>query len=101
MFRKPLTGMWDYIVADNDSAVVVDISDSFYVGDAAGRPANWQPGKKKDFACSDRLFALNLGRCKSVCPNTHCYTLSRCLPGLQAIIFKWNFHRISVYLYGL
>ncbi|XP_047646087.1 bifunctional polynucleotide phosphatase/kinase isoform X3 [Phacochoerus africanus] len=30
--------------------------------DAAGRPANWAPGrKKKDFSCADRLFALNLG----------------------------------------
>uniref|UniRef100_A0A3Q4G664 Polynucleotide kinase 3'-phosphatase n=1 Tax=Neolamprologus brichardi TaxID=32507 RepID=A0A3Q4G664_NEOBR len=30
--------------------------------DAAGRPENWAPGKKKkDFSCSDRLFALNLG----------------------------------------
>uniref|UniRef100_A0A8C9T1M6 Polynucleotide kinase 3'-phosphatase n=1 Tax=Scleropages formosus TaxID=113540 RepID=A0A8C9T1M6_SCLFO len=31
-------------------------------GDAAGRPVNWAPGKKKkDFSCSDRLFALNIG----------------------------------------
>uniref|UniRef100_A0AAR2JR87 PNK FHA domain-containing protein n=1 Tax=Pygocentrus nattereri TaxID=42514 RepID=A0AAR2JR87_PYGNA len=30
--------------------------------DAAGRPVNWAPGKKKkDFSCSDRLFALNIG----------------------------------------
>uniref|UniRef100_A0A8C5G2E8 PNK FHA domain-containing protein n=1 Tax=Gouania willdenowi TaxID=441366 RepID=A0A8C5G2E8_GOUWI len=30
--------------------------------DAAGRPENWAPGrKKKDFSCSDRLFALNIG----------------------------------------
>lgn len=33
-----------------------------HVPDAAGRPANWAPGrKKKDFSCADRLFALNLG----------------------------------------
>ncbi|KAK0155026.1 Bifunctional polynucleotide phosphatase/kinase [Merluccius polli] len=25
------------------------------------RPVNWAPGQKKDFSCSDRLFALNLG----------------------------------------
>lgn len=30
---------------------------SFYVGDAAGRPAEGK--KKKDFSKSDRLFALN------------------------------------------
>uniref|UniRef100_A0A8U8C8G4 PNK FHA domain-containing protein n=1 Tax=Geospiza parvula TaxID=87175 RepID=A0A8U8C8G4_GEOPR len=30
--------------------------------DAAGRAPNWAPGrKKKDFSCSDRLFALNAG----------------------------------------
>uniref|UniRef100_A0AAX7SS52 PNK FHA domain-containing protein n=1 Tax=Astatotilapia calliptera TaxID=8154 RepID=A0AAX7SS52_ASTCA len=30
--------------------------------DAAGRPENWALGKKKkDFSCSDRLFALNIG----------------------------------------
>lgn len=33
---------------------------SFYVGDAAGRIVNWAPKKKKDFSCSDRLFAINL-----------------------------------------
>uniref|UniRef100_A0A674JVB4 Polynucleotide kinase 3'-phosphatase n=1 Tax=Terrapene triunguis TaxID=2587831 RepID=A0A674JVB4_9SAUR len=33
-----------------------------WVGNAAGRPPNWAPGhKKKDFSCSDRLFALNAG----------------------------------------
>lgn len=34
---------------------------SFYCGDAAGRPENWAPKKKKDFSCSDRLFAKNFG----------------------------------------
>lgn len=37
------------------------MSESFYCGDAAGRPANCEPNKKKkDFSCSDRLFAMNL-----------------------------------------
>ena len=31
------------------------------MGDAAGRPANPVSGKKKDFSCSDRLFASNAG----------------------------------------
>lgn len=39
----------------------MDKGESFYVGDAAGRPANWAPKKKKDFSISDRLFASNLG----------------------------------------
>ena len=34
---------------------------SFYCGDAAGRLENWEEGKKKDFARSDRMFAHNIG----------------------------------------
>ena len=34
---------------------------SIFVGDAAGRAKNWAPGKPKDFSCSDRKFAANLG----------------------------------------
>ena len=38
--------------------IQIDQSNSFYCGDAAGRVR----GKgKKDFSCSDRLFALNAG----------------------------------------
>ena len=60
-YRKPSPGMWRYVVEKGNGGVTVDLSDSLYVGDAAGRVAGWQPGKKKDFACSDRLFALNVG----------------------------------------
>ena len=35
--------------------------DSLYCGDAAGREVGWSAGKKKDFSCSDRLFADNVG----------------------------------------
>lgn len=38
-----------------------DLNQSFYVGDAAGRPENWKPGKKADFSSADRMFALNIG----------------------------------------
>lgn len=34
---------------------------SFFCGDAAGRPVNWAPGKKKDHSMADKLFAENLG----------------------------------------
>ncbi|CAL8360668.1 unnamed protein product [Merluccius merluccius] len=62
IFRKPVTGMWTHLCEKANGGVTVDQSQSFYVGDAAGRPVNWAPGqKKKDFSCSDRLFALNLG----------------------------------------
>lgn len=48
--------MWNHVSSNchDDS--------SFYVGDAAGRTANWKPGKKKDFSSSDRLFASNIGK---------------------------------------
>lgn len=61
IYRKPVTGMWQYLCECSNGSVAVNLSSSFYCGDAAGRQANWVPGKKKDFSCSDRLFALNIG----------------------------------------
>ncbi|KAG9471148.1 hypothetical protein GDO78_015681, partial [Eleutherodactylus coqui] len=62
MYRKPVTGMWDYLCEKANDGIKVKKEDCLYVGDAAGRPANWAPDrKKKDFSCSDRLFALNIG----------------------------------------
>ncbi|KAJ8403752.1 hypothetical protein AAFF_G00346200 [Aldrovandia affinis] len=62
VYRKPVVGMWEHLSEKANDGVTVDKSQSFYVGDAAGRPVNWAPGKKKkDFSCSDRLFALNIG----------------------------------------
>ncbi|XP_046581207.1 uncharacterized protein F21D5.5-like [Haliotis rubra] len=60
-FRKPSTGMWDYFVENCNGGVEVDLEESVYVGDAAGRAKNWAPGKPKDFSCSDRMFAANIG----------------------------------------
>lgn len=48
----------------------IDLADSFYCGDAAGRPLGWAPKKKKDFSSSDRLFAMNIG-IKFVTPEEH------------------------------
>ena len=61
--RKPNIGMWDYLQTINP---YLDNTKSFYVGDAAGRTKNSKT-KKKDFACSDRMFALNVG-CKFYTP---------------------------------
>ncbi|XP_054664479.1 bifunctional polynucleotide phosphatase/kinase isoform X1 [Grus americana] len=60
IYRKPVLGMWDHLCEKANGDVTVSVAKSLYVGDAAGRPPNWAPGrKKKDFSCSDRLFALN------------------------------------------
>ncbi|GAB6025743.1 hypothetical protein CHUAL_011726 [Chamberlinius hualienensis] len=61
IYRKPAPGMWNHLVNVGNEGLSIDVRSSFYVGDAAGRPANWGPKKKKDFACGDRLFALNNG----------------------------------------
>nr|XP_033817011.1 bifunctional polynucleotide phosphatase/kinase [Geotrypetes seraphini] len=62
IYRKPVLGMWDFLCEKANDGIKVDVEQSLYVGDAAGRPANWAPDrKKKDFSCSDRLFALNAG----------------------------------------
>ncbi|KAJ6092963.1 hypothetical protein N7486_008252 [Penicillium sp. IBT 16267x] len=53
-YRKPRTEMWKEFVDDYDLDVVgVDIKNSFFVGDAAGRP--------KDHSSSDLGFAANVG----------------------------------------
>ena len=60
-YRKPRPGIWEWLEASSNSGVRVAREDSLYCGDAAGREAGWSSGKKKDFSCSDRLFAENVG----------------------------------------
>uniref|UniRef100_A0A671SBQ5 Bifunctional polynucleotide phosphatase/kinase-like n=1 Tax=Sinocyclocheilus anshuiensis TaxID=1608454 RepID=A0A671SBQ5_9TELE len=63
IYRKPVVGMWEHLCEKANGGVTIDVSQSFYVGDAAGRPANWALGKKKkDFSCSDRLRKLDSKR---------------------------------------
>ena len=38
----------------------IDLAESFYCGDAAGREKNWAPKKNKDHSIADRLFAMNI-----------------------------------------
>lgn len=64
IFRKPRTGMWTEFCKDYDlSPEEIDLEASFFVGDAAGRPPYVENGKTipKDFSCSDRNMAHNLG----------------------------------------
>ncbi|XP_076268028.1 polynucleotide kinase 3'-phosphatase [Rhynchophorus ferrugineus] len=60
-FRKPRTGMWDCLLNKKNNDISIDINQSFFVGDAAGREKNWAPKRNKDHSCADRLFAMNIG----------------------------------------
>lgn len=63
IFRKPRTGMWKELIEDYDldeSGETVDLENSFFVGDAAGRVAG--SGMSKDFSCSDRYIIFTVRR---------------------------------------
>ncbi|TVY50050.1 Bifunctional polynucleotide phosphatase/kinase [Lachnellula occidentalis] len=57
IFRKPRTGMWAEVLDDYD--IQPDLNQCIFVGDAGGRHAEGR--KPKDFSCSDRNFAENIG----------------------------------------
>ncbi|KAJ7150255.1 polynucleotide kinase 3 phosphatase-domain-containing protein [Mycena filopes] len=60
-YRKPMTGMWDELERHYAvDGVTIDKASSFFVGDAAGRTYP-NSTKLKDFAATDRKFALNVG----------------------------------------
>ncbi|WKY04717.1 hypothetical protein Q1695_005602 [Nippostrongylus brasiliensis] len=58
-YRKPCTGMWKELVEANED-MEIDMDNSLYVGDAAGRHKT-KTRPKKDHSCADRFFAANLG----------------------------------------
>lgn len=63
-FRKPRRGMWDEVLKDMGvEAGDIDLEQSVFVGDAGGRVATVSNGAVivKDFSCSDRNLAHNLG----------------------------------------
>jgi len=49
------------MVENCNNGLQPDLSQSMYVGDAGGRVKGWKDGAKKDFSCSDRSFANNIG----------------------------------------
>ena len=55
--RKPRGRLWEKATRLLNCSC--DLKKSFFVGDAAGRPSGWKKGKLKDFADTDRKFALN------------------------------------------
>lgn len=63
--RKPNLGLFDFL--QSKTKINLDLENSVMVGDAAGRVEIKKSilgkvnGKKKDFACSDRMWAVNLG----------------------------------------
>lgn len=59
-FRKPRIGMWEALEHQLNDGVSVDRNESFFVGDAAGRPEVKLTKRKKDHSCADRLLAMNL-----------------------------------------
>ncbi|RFU81014.1 dna kinase phosphatase pnk1 [Trichoderma arundinaceum] len=69
IYRKPRIGMWKELCEDLEiSEKEVDLKGSFFVGDAGGRIATLGKGENgaaaavaKDFSCSDRNFAHNIG----------------------------------------
>ncbi|KAJ8040482.1 Bifunctional polynucleotide phosphatase/kinase [Holothuria leucospilota] len=81
-YKKPGTLMWDRMVKKHNDGVTVDLEESYFVGDAAGRAKNWAPGKPKDFSCSDRMFAANIG--------IGFYTPEEFFDGEDKAIFEWR-----------
>ncbi|KAM0255346.1 hypothetical protein ACHAQJ_005864 [Trichoderma viride] len=69
IYRKPRMGMWREVCDDLEiSEEEVNLKDSFFVGDAGGRIAMLGKGNNgaaaavaKDFSCSDRNLAHNIG----------------------------------------
>jgi bifunctional polynucleotide phosphatase/kinase len=57
-YRKPMTGMFNKFLLDHN-IVSINIKDSFYCGDAAGR--TYIGDKKKDHNITDYYFAKNIG----------------------------------------
>nr|KAK5438344.1 DNA kinase/phosphatase Pnk1 [Exophiala xenobiotica] len=60
-YRKPRVGMWEEMLEDYDLLAegAVDMANSFYIGDAAGREKTDR--RRKDHATSDRDLAANIG----------------------------------------
>ena len=44
IYRKPCTGMWDYVIQNENGGIKPNLSYCFFVGDAAGRIDGWKQG---------------------------------------------------------
>jgi bifunctional polynucleotide phosphatase/kinase len=52
-YRKPATGMWDFLISTANGGIAPNFGQCFFVGDAAGRP--------KDHGDTDKGFAKAVG----------------------------------------
>lgn len=78
--------MWSILKNEfmDKSDCKINLEDSFFVGDAAGRQASWKPGRSADWSSVDHKFAINVG-IKFYTPEefflnenaVHCYDLGR------------------------
>uniref|UniRef100_A0A6B2L628 PNK FHA domain-containing protein n=1 Tax=Arcella intermedia TaxID=1963864 RepID=A0A6B2L628_9EUKA len=59
-YHKPHPSMWTHFLEHINGGIAPN-EESFFCGDAAGRAKDWKKGAKKDFSCSDRKFAANIG----------------------------------------
>lgn len=60
-FRKPLTGMWQVLCDHKNDGVAIEVNQSYFVGNAAGRLENRAINQEKDHSLVDRLMAFNVG----------------------------------------
>lgn len=58
-YHKPSPGMWAYMAKNLNGDKAIDVKQSYYVGDAAGRPKNGP--RAADFDNTDYKFSLNCG----------------------------------------
>lgn len=62
---KKLFDVWinitNKLILQKNQSTKINNNDSFFVGDAAGRPVNTILKTIKDHSSSDRLFAMNIG----------------------------------------
>ncbi|XP_003388985.1 PREDICTED: bifunctional polynucleotide phosphatase/kinase-like [Amphimedon queenslandica] len=89
-YRKPGPLMWEYMEKNCNGGTSIDQSSSLYVGDAAGRKKDWIKGKPKDFSCSDRMFAANVG--------VPFYTPETFFQGLKEAGFEWGSLNVTEFL---
>lgn len=56
MYRKPCMGMWNHLIDHENGNVKPEASNCFYVGDAAGRLAEW----KRGMYIHVRIYKINI-----------------------------------------